>query len=192
MAGAFKYLKEKGLHTNKDIRCVVILPDSIRNYLSKFCANDWMVKNGFMEPKVLNVPEHPLFGKKVADMGLKPISHYDDRFTINDAVDAFDKGAVAVPLLANGKILGIVTRDSLIHGVMKKGLENANSASKAITKQVVVLPYDVDLTVIDTLLKSEEVIFAEEKDAEGTVLNLFAVTKLDILRLFRKITKELI
>lgn len=192
MAGAFKYLKEKNLHKNKDIRCVVILPDSIRNYLSKFCADDWMVKHGFLAPETLEVAEHPLYGKKISDLDLQPISHYDDRFTVNDAVDAFDKGSVAVPLLANGKILGIVTRDSLFNGVMKKGLENANSASKCITKDFVLVPYDVDLSVVDTLLKTEEIVFSEQKDEEGRTVAIYAVSKLELLRLFRKMTKELI
>eukprot|EP00698_Gefionella_okellyi_P016976 TRINITY_DN4919_c0_g1_i1.p1 TRINITY_DN4919_c0_g1~~TRINITY_DN4919_c0_g1_i1.p1 ORF type:complete len:400 (-),score=87.19 TRINITY_DN4919_c0_g1_i1:32-1153(-) len=31
-------------------RCVVILADSIRNYLSKFCSDTWMVNKGFLEP----------------------------------------------------------------------------------------------------------------------------------------------
>lgn len=30
-------------------KCLVILPDSIRNYLSKFVDNEWMVSHGFME-----------------------------------------------------------------------------------------------------------------------------------------------
>lgn len=30
-----------------DQKCLVILPDSIRNYLSKFVADEWMTKNGF-------------------------------------------------------------------------------------------------------------------------------------------------
>ena len=30
-------------------RCVVILPDSIRNYMSKFLNDDWMIENKFME-----------------------------------------------------------------------------------------------------------------------------------------------
>lgn len=32
----------------KDERCLVILPDSIRNYLSKFVDDDWMKTKGFM------------------------------------------------------------------------------------------------------------------------------------------------
>jgi cysteine synthase len=34
----------------KTKRALTILPDSIRNYLSKFVSDDWMVQHGFMQP----------------------------------------------------------------------------------------------------------------------------------------------
>lgn len=34
---------------NEGERCLVILPDSIRNYLTKFVDNDWMKEQGFLE-----------------------------------------------------------------------------------------------------------------------------------------------
>ncbi|MCJ7800962.1 MAG: pyridoxal-phosphate dependent enzyme, partial [Candidatus Marinimicrobia bacterium] len=33
----------------KNQKCLVILPDSIRNYMSKFVDDDWMEKKGFLE-----------------------------------------------------------------------------------------------------------------------------------------------
>ena len=35
----------KDLDSNKNV--LVILPDSIRNYLSKFVSDEWMTTNGF-------------------------------------------------------------------------------------------------------------------------------------------------
>jgi cystathionine beta-synthase len=32
-------------------RCVVILPDSVRNYMTKFLNDDWMRSNGFTDEK---------------------------------------------------------------------------------------------------------------------------------------------
>jgi cysteine synthase A len=37
----------KGL--SKDKNCLIILPDSIRNYLSGFVNDDWMKENSFHE-----------------------------------------------------------------------------------------------------------------------------------------------
>ena len=36
-------------HLKKGDKCLVILPDSIRNYLSKFVDDEWMEKQGFLE-----------------------------------------------------------------------------------------------------------------------------------------------
>lgn len=36
-------------HLKKGQRCVVILPDSIRNYMSKFLEDDWMAQRDFIE-----------------------------------------------------------------------------------------------------------------------------------------------
>ena len=44
LAGAMKFVKD--LPEGK--RVVVLLPDSIRNYMTKFLSNDWMYEHGFM------------------------------------------------------------------------------------------------------------------------------------------------
>jgi cystathionine beta-synthase len=31
-------------------RMVVLLPDSVRNYMTKFLSDDWMVSNDFLDP----------------------------------------------------------------------------------------------------------------------------------------------
>ena len=41
-------LKAATLLKEDDV-CLIILPDSIRNYLSKFADDDWMKKEGFIE-----------------------------------------------------------------------------------------------------------------------------------------------
>ena len=40
MWGAFKVIKEKGIGKGK--RCVVLCPDSIRNFMTKLLNDDWM------------------------------------------------------------------------------------------------------------------------------------------------------
>jgi len=50
VAGAHKYIKENGL--GKGHKVVVLLPDSSRNYMSKFMDDAWMQANGFNEPEL--------------------------------------------------------------------------------------------------------------------------------------------
>ena len=52
MAGALIAAKE----LKEGQRCVVLLPDSIRNYMSKHLSEDWMWRSGFSEAKVEEKP----------------------------------------------------------------------------------------------------------------------------------------
>jgi len=45
MGGAVNFIREHKL--GKDAKMVVLLPDSSRNYMSKFMADEWMEENGF-------------------------------------------------------------------------------------------------------------------------------------------------
>ena len=192
MEGAIKYLKQQGLEKNKDLRCVIMLADSIRNYLSKFCSNEWMVKKGFLPPSTLVQTDHLLYGKTISDLELKKIPYFDDRLTVGDCLDAFAKGELAVPLIQDGKIKGIITRQSLLNGMMAKKLTNSHSATNAITKDVALVPHDTDLSVIDTFLKNEEVVFVQQLNEKGKMQDLYGVTKLDLIKLLRNDTKEYI
>ena len=40
-------LRSHKFNLNKGEKCLVILPDSIRNYLTKFVNDTWMTKNNF-------------------------------------------------------------------------------------------------------------------------------------------------
>lgn len=46
LAGALMAIKDLKIGAGK--RVVVILPDSLRNYITKFLNNDWMYENGFI------------------------------------------------------------------------------------------------------------------------------------------------
>jgi len=43
-------------------RCIVLFPDSVRNYMSKFLSDDWMVSNGFESASTLAKPSLSLGG----------------------------------------------------------------------------------------------------------------------------------
>lgn len=49
MAAAMKYIKEHDIGEGK--RCVIVCPDNIRNYITKFINNDWMYEHGLITEK---------------------------------------------------------------------------------------------------------------------------------------------
>lgn len=63
MAAAVKVIKELNIGEGK--RVVVLLPDSIRNYMTKFINNDWMYENGFItEQECIKLNTSPLVSNK--------------------------------------------------------------------------------------------------------------------------------
>eukprot|EP00918_Siedleckia_nematoides_P090650 GHVU01199255.1.p1 GENE.GHVU01199255.1~~GHVU01199255.1.p1 ORF type:complete len:101 (-),score=20.49 GHVU01199255.1:165-467(-) len=67
MAGALKIAKTM----KKGQRVVVLFPDSIRNYMTKFADDSWMVANGLMSPSAV-VPEAcPFVGSRVGQIKLR-------------------------------------------------------------------------------------------------------------------------
>lgn len=182
LEGCLKYLKDNNLHKNPNIRCVIILADSIRNYLSKFCSDEWMVKKGFLPASVLESEGHPLHGKSASLLAFAPLTLYEDRMTASECKARFAKGDLAVPLLTEGKLRGIVTRDSLTNILSKKSI-SFNSAATAISKDAVVVDLDTDLSSVDALLKGEEAIYLSRKDQNQNLLALYPISRLDLLKL---------
>lgn len=46
MWGALEYIKKHNIGEGK--RCVVLLPDNIRNYITKHLSSDWMYEKGYI------------------------------------------------------------------------------------------------------------------------------------------------
>lgn len=89
LAGCFKYIKDNDLQDREDLRFLVILPDNIRNYMTKHLSDEWLVKRGFRDSSMFEDACHPLYGKTAELCNLRAIPHYDDRLTVGDALDCF-------------------------------------------------------------------------------------------------------
>ena len=88
--GALNYLIDKNLSGNNELRCIVILPDSVRNYISKFVNDSWMVGNSFYPVSTLTDESHPFNYLTIADIEiLEPVSYYDRRMTVGDCFELF-------------------------------------------------------------------------------------------------------
>lgn len=64
LAGAF--IAAKNLKEGQ--KCVVVLPDGIRNYMSKFVTDNWMEARGFMD--LVNEHNHWWWNHKVGELNV--------------------------------------------------------------------------------------------------------------------------
>lgn len=127
MVGAMKTAARLGI----DDVCVVILPDSIRSYLTKFVDDDWMLNNGFEEETAAEDArvEKKWQGATIKSLNLKPIVTVRKSSTCIAAIDSMrEKGFDQLPVLNdNGKLVGLVTLGNLL-SFLSRG--HATAASK--------------------------------------------------------------
>lgn len=118
MAGAMQYIKKHNIGEGK--RCVIICPDNIRNYITKFINSDWMFERNFLtEQQCLdaNTPKLTKNNKwgqeyKIRDLKLEPARFLTDDMTCLDAMadikrTFFDQ--YPVKSKDTGELVGMVT-----------------------------------------------------------------------------------
>ncbi|CBX90765.1 hypothetical protein IAQ61_002249 [Plenodomus lingam] len=131
----------KDLNLTEDDVMVVILPDSIRSYLSKFVDDDWLAANDLLPPTPPSTngtntpsaqqPTHrrlsstskkdPFNGATIASLRLKPVTTIPANSPCSEAIETmrekgFDQLPVSVYSSSSGKarLVGLVTLGNLL------------------------------------------------------------------------------
>ncbi|KAI2642507.1 putative cystathionine beta-synthase [Xylaria nigripes] len=132
MAAMVKAVKDLGLGKNDVV--VVILPDSIRSYLSKFADDDWLAANdllpiagngvkstasgnGHSDVPAKKETADPYAGATIRSLRLKPITSVLSTTTCAEAIETMrDRGFDQLPVLSGpgGKLVGLVTLGNLL------------------------------------------------------------------------------
>lgn len=122
MAGALKIAKKLAL--TKYQRMVVILPDSIRNYMSKLVNDNWMIIHGFLGvEKFLRTPD-PWKGELLSNRILhvsKPVSVIAYNTLLKDhlKVAAAYNNVACWAVIRNTEIVGVWKRESTTLKLLK-------------------------------------------------------------------------
>jgi cystathionine beta-synthase len=132
IAAMVRGVKEFGL--GKGDTVVVILPDSIRSYLSKFADDDWLAANDLLPPSppTTSPPspilesqgrkKDPYHGATLRALRLKPVTTVLADTLCSDAVETMrEKGFDQLPVLAptGGKLVGLVTLGNLLSWISR-------------------------------------------------------------------------
>lgn len=107
----------------KDDVVVVVLPDSIRSYLTKFADDDWLAANDLLttplSTSATTTPKSsdPLSNAKVSALRLKPITTVTSTFPCEAAIEIMrEKGFDQLPVLAPSgrKLVGLITLGNVL------------------------------------------------------------------------------
>ncbi|KAI1006182.1 Cystathionine beta-synthase [Podosphaera aphanis] len=130
MSAMVRGVRELGLGKGDII--VVVLPDSIRSYLSKFADDDWLAANDLLpptpptsspSPKLEKFSqEDPYHGATIRSLRLKPVTTVPANTPCSEAIETMrEKGFDQLPVLSseNGKLAGLVTLGNLLSWISR-------------------------------------------------------------------------
>lgn len=97
-------------------RCVVLLADSIRNYINKFVDDKWMYDFGFLNPHASPILEESLTIKSLKAFERSPATADFANTTIADVLPVVKQHGYAVLIdKESNEVKGLLTRKGLIH-----------------------------------------------------------------------------
>ena len=155
-------------------RVVVILPDSIRNYLTKFVDDRWMRENGFMEPDwavgsiadmLRSMPPREILTVDVAD-------------TLGDAIALLKREGISqLPVTDAGRLAGILTEADLLQAMVEGSATNGSSVAEVMARNVATVSPHASAEELPAIFDRGEVVLVVEGDQQVAGI----LTKLDLI-----------
>jgi cystathionine beta-synthase len=102
-------------------RCVIILPDSVRNYMTKALSDDWMVDHGYVDGDVITQKEYQAWWatRKVYEMSIATPLTITSDVRCKDAISLLKReGFDMVPVLDDGAVIGVVTEGNMSNRIL--------------------------------------------------------------------------
>ena len=153
---------------------VVILADSVRNYMTKFMDDQWMKESGFAEQRW----ETETIGDLLRRLPVRPLMTAESKDSVASAVTVMKKAGISqMPVLDNSRLVGIVTESD----ILTKMIDGSASLE---TKVAEVMVRRVDTVRIDDEARTLLDVFAREEvglvlDADGSLQGI--ITKMDLV-----------
>ncbi|XP_064503065.1 cystathionine beta-synthase-like [Pseudopipra pipra] len=150
-------------------RCVVILPDSVRNYMSKFVNDKWMIKNGFLN----DIQEHKpwWWNIKVQKLNLSAPLILLPEVSCQKAIEILqEKGYDQAPVVAeSGLILGMVTPSNTLTSVLAGNVEFSDPVTKVIYDQFSKIGLEDSLGKLSCILENDHfaIVVHEQMQFDG-------------------------
>jgi len=197
-AGALKAIRQfhaqTGINTSGK-RVVVLLPDSIRNYMTKFLSDDWMIDNNFMEveDEEMNgaaVDEHDWMNDTVAALNVSPPITMSSNLSCKAAIDIMKKkGIDQIPIMHGDAIYGVVTIGNLSSKLLKARVSPKDKVTKATFKKFKAVSLNTKLMKLSQIFNLHHFVLvvtqSEQYNDNGSIskkeMVVGIITRIDLL-----------
>ncbi len=155
-------------------RLVTLLPDSVRNYMTKFLDERWMRENGFSESSW----ESATLGTLLRSLGPRELFTARSADTVADAVMTMkERGVSQLPVLDDDRLVGILTESDVLSKLVEGNATLSSAVAEVMFRNVQTVNVNEDAKILTQL-------FA--RDLVGLVVGddqrlLGVITKMDLV-----------
>jgi len=176
-----------------DQRVIVLLADSIRNYMSKHLNDQWMINNKLMTSPQHEQPSSSLWWSNytVGQLNLQTPLTVTPHVSCSECIDLMgNQGFDQLPCVSEtGEILGMVTVGNLTSQITSGRVQPTDPITKALYKQLTTIPVTTPLSALSRLFDVDHfvLVVTSQKcyNAKGVVneksLIFGIVTRIDLL-----------
>ncbi|CAG9818541.1 unnamed protein product [Phaedon cochleariae] len=187
LVGALRAAQKMNL--GKGHRVVVILPDSIRNYLTKFVCDQWMEQRGLQE--AVNTGNHKWWDTNVLKLQLPQLQTASPNTPCEQVLSLMRKsGVVQVPVVDDrGHTTGVVTIQNLTNKLISGEVKPSDGAGNCIDRVYPKAVTSANLGLISRILEKDPYVLVIESNGVGAAkVNkpIGVVTGIDLLSFTQK------
>jgi cystathionine beta-synthase len=155
-------------------RLVVVLPDSIRNYLSKFVNDAWLRQHGFLQADW----ELGTMGDLLRTVGQRNLITLDVDAKVGRATELFkEHGISQIPVLDAGRLVGILTELDVMRELVSGKATAGTTVAEAMVRKVSTVQLNDSAGALLSIFEQGEV--ALVVDHERRLVGI--VTKMDLI-----------
>lgn len=188
MAGAMEAAKS----LKKGQRCVVILPDSTRNYMTKFLSDEWMQDNNFLPDDLLKDESQWWSNRTVAELNVSTPCTVRGSVTIRDATKIMEAQSFdQLPVVGDkDEVLGVITAGNVAAKLTSKAIKSSDPVTKALYSQFKTIHMNTPLWKLGRIfdkdhfalvVQSHKTFNAENEVEEKSVVT-GVVSRIDLLK----------
>uniref|UniRef100_A0A182Q121 Cystathionine beta-synthase n=1 Tax=Anopheles farauti TaxID=69004 RepID=A0A182Q121_9DIPT len=159
------------LQAAKDLKegqnCVVILPDNIRNYLTKFVSDNWMEARYFKESE--NCYDQKWWNNKVQTLPMESLLTVRDDAPISEAIETMKQNnRTHLPVLDSaGALKGVVHLPNLLSKLLNRLAKPSDLVRRAIFKQYVKIDHEENVGRASRILEKDSFLLVTRQEPES-------------------------
>lgn len=155
-------------------RLVVLLPDSIRNYLTKFVDDTWLRRNGMARPSWAS----GTIGDLLQELPVKEVVTVEVAGHLGEVVHLFKQHGISqLPVLDDGRLAGILTESDVLEQLISDRASSETRVAEVMVRTVATVTRQTDAGDLPAIFDRGEVALVVDADHRVETL----MTKMDLI-----------